>query len=114
MDANETPPSWRDQKTGRFLPGSTGLPGRPKGSRNLIGEAMLADLYADWLQHGAEAIKRVRENRPLEYLRVVAVIVSKCTDLSLEDEMHDAALEGIIEERRQQALAMIAKMREPR
>jgi uncharacterized pyridoxal phosphate-containing UPF0001 family protein len=73
---------------------------------------MLADLYADWLQHGAEAIKRVRENRPVEYLRIVAMVVSKCVDLSMDGEMRDAAVEQFIEERRQQALAMIAKMDE--
>jgi hypothetical protein len=33
--------------------------------------------------------------------------------LSLDSEMRDAAVEQFIEERRQQALAMIAKMREP-
>jgi hypothetical protein len=43
------------------------------------------------------------------------MIVSKAEDLSgVADGMHNAALEEIIEERRQQALAMIAKMREPR
>jgi hypothetical protein len=42
------------------------------------------------------------------------MIVSKAEDLSgIADSMHDAAVEQIIEERRQQALAMIAKMREP-
>jgi hypothetical protein len=50
--------------------------------------------------------------RPVEYLKVVAVIVSKCTDLSLSDDMRDAALEEIIEERRQAALLQIEKMRE--
>jgi len=47
----------------------------------------------------------------VEYLKVVAVIVSKCGDLSSVDDMRDAAVEQLIEERRQQALLMIAKMR---
>jgi hypothetical protein len=38
---------------------------------------------------------------------------SKCGDLSSADDMRDAAVEQFIEERRQQALAMIEKMREP-
>jgi hypothetical protein len=46
-------------------------------------------------------------------LKVVAVIVSKCGDLSSADDMRDAAVEQFIEERRQQALKMIAKMDEP-
>jgi hypothetical protein len=102
---------WRDSK-GRFVPGNPGLPGRPKGSRNLLADAMIDDLYKDWQEHGIQAIRAARENRPVEYLKVVAVIVSKCGDLSLADDMRDAAVEQFIEERRQQALA-IEKMREP-
>lgn len=33
----------RDPKTGRFLQGTTGLPGRPKGARNKLAEAMIDD-----------------------------------------------------------------------
>jgi uncharacterized pyridoxal phosphate-containing UPF0001 family protein len=74
---------------------------------------MIDDLYRDWKEHGIQAIRAARESRPVEYLKVVAVIVSKCGDLSAADDMRDAAVEQFIEERRQQALAMIAKMREP-
>jgi len=109
---SETPPSWRDSN-GRFIPGNPGLPGRPKGSRNLLADAMIEDLYQDWKGHGIQAIRAARESRPVEYLKVVAVIVSKAEDLSgRADDMRDAAIEEFIEERRQQALAMIAKMRE--
>jgi hypothetical protein len=63
--------------------------------------------------HGIQAIRAARESRPVEYLKVVAVIVSKAEDLSgRADDMRDAAIEEFIEERRQQALAMIAKMDE--
>jgi hypothetical protein len=106
---SETPPSWRDSN-GRFIPGNPGLPGRPKGSRNMLADAMIDDLYRDWKEYGIQAIRAVRESRPAEYLKVVAVIVSKCTDLSLSDDMGDAAVEQFIEERRQEALKMIAKM----
>jgi hypothetical protein len=50
--------------------------------------------------------------RPADYLRIVALIVSKC-DINLDDEMRDAAVEQFIEERRQAALLTIAKMDEP-
>jgi hypothetical protein len=106
---DEMQPPWRDQK-GRFLPGNPGLPGRPKGSRNMLADAMIDDLYRDWKEHGIQAIRAARESR--EYLKVVAVIVSKCGDLSSADDMRDAAVEQFIEERRQQALKMIAKMDE--
>jgi hypothetical protein len=39
--------------------------------------------------------------------------VSKCEDLSLADDMRDAAVEQFIEKRRQEALKMIANMSEP-
>jgi hypothetical protein len=112
----------RDPKTGRFLvghssvghrflPGNSGLPGRPKGARNKLAEAMIDDLYQDWKAHGIEAIREVRETRPADYLKIVAMVVSKCVDLSMDNEMRDADLEQFIEERRQQAALLIAKMR---
>jgi hypothetical protein len=97
---------------GGSLPGNSGLPGRPKGARNKLAEAMIEDLYADWKEHGIQAIREVRETRPANYLKIVAMVVSKCVDLSMDDEMRDAAVEQFIEERRQQALLMIEKMRE--
>jgi len=36
---------------------------------------MLADLYADWCEHGAEAIRQVREDDPAAYLKVIAFLV---------------------------------------
>jgi len=102
----------RDAKTGRFLQGTTGLPGRPKGSRNKLAEAMIEDLYQDWKEHGIQAIRECRERRPSDYLRIVAMIVSKATE-DFTDDMRDAAMEEFIEERRQKAALLIAKMREP-
>ena len=100
----------RDEKTGRFLVGNVPPGGRPKGSRNKLAEAMIDDLYHHWLERGAEAIQEVFQTRPADYLKIVAMIVSKCENLSLDGEMRDAALERYIEERRQKALLMIAKM----
>jgi hypothetical protein len=100
------------EENGRFIAGHS--VGRPKGARNKLAEAMIDDLYVDWKAHGIQAIRDVRETRPADYLKIVAMIVSKAEDLSLDSEIRDAAVEQIIEERRQQALAMIAKMREPR
>jgi hypothetical protein len=76
-----------------------------------LAEAMIDDLYRDWKAHGIQAIRETRETSPADYLRIVAMIISKC-DVNLADDMHDAALEQFIEERRQKALLTIAKMRE--
>jgi Bifunctional DNA primase/polymerase, N-terminal len=98
-----------------FLPRTLcfGRPSKPRShSRNLLSEALIADLYEDWLKHGMAAIRKVREERPADYLKVVALLVSKCEDLGA-DVSRNAELLQVIEERRQKAAAQIAKMREP-
>lgn len=60
---------------GRFVRGNSGGPGRPKGSRNRLGEEFLGDLYADWVEHGRGVIAEVRERSPVAYLRIVAGLV---------------------------------------
>lgn len=56
----------------QFKPGN---PGRPKGSRNKLGEHFIAALCADFEAHGARVIARVREEEPGVYLRVIARVV---------------------------------------
>jgi hypothetical protein len=62
---------------GRFVSGNSGGPGRPKGSRNRLGEEFLSDLYADWTEHGASVIAEVRERNPVAYLRTVAGLLPR-------------------------------------
>lgn len=82
----------KDEK-GRFLQGNTGNPnGRPKGSRNKLGEAFLTDLYADWQDHGVEVIARVRDEKPDAYLKVVASILPK------QLEIKEGAFDGLGDE----------------
>lgn len=71
----EVPAEQRDDK-GRFLTGNNGG-GRPKGSRVKLGEAFLSDLMADWEDHGAKAIKDMREEKPGDYVKVVAATLPK-------------------------------------
>jgi hypothetical protein len=75
--------------------GQSGNPaGRPKGSRNKLGEAFVADLYADWIEHGIEAVQKVRQDRPHDYLKVIASILPKDLHVKVSefDEMSDADL----------------------
>jgi hypothetical protein len=74
MDANAKPEQGAD---GRFLAGNSGNGGRPKGSRNKLGEDFLNVLAADFEQHGQRVIEKVRETKPEAYLRVVADLLPK-------------------------------------
>src|SRR5208283_5305736 len=63
---------------GQFLQGVSGnAAGRPKGSRNRVGEAFLEALAADFDAHGAEAIAECRLTNPAVYIRVVASLMPK-------------------------------------
>ncbi len=61
-----------------FQPGQIPNPkGRPKGSRNKLGEAFIAALHDDFEQHGVSVIVQVREEKPDQYLKVIASILPK-------------------------------------
>ncbi|CAM2193242.1 protein of unknown function [Paraburkholderia kururiensis] len=83
---------------GRFLPGFVHSPGRPKGSRNKLGEDFLSKLQADFQQHGAEVIQKVREEKPDVYLKVVASILPQQVEVRVDplEEMSDAELDRYI------------------
>jgi putative ABC transport system substrate-binding protein len=68
------------------------------GSRHKISETFIAALHEDFVQHGACAIQRVREERPADYVRVVASLIPKelhVQSAPLED-MSDDELMDII------------------
>lgn len=75
--------SQTDEK-GRFVTGSKGGPGRSKGSRNKLGEAFVQALYNDFETFGVGVIERVREEKPDQYLKVVASLLPK--ELKITDE----------------------------
>jgi hypothetical protein len=98
------PKPQQDEK-GRFVPGNNGGSGRPKGSRNQLGEAFIADFYVDWQAHGVATIEAVRERSPVDYLKVVASILPKDLNMkvsaveSMTDEELDAAIARLLAER---------------
>ena len=66
----------------RFKPGN---PGRPKGSRNKLGEAFLEAMHEDFKANGVEAIIKVREEKPDQYLKVIASILPKELNVNVND-----------------------------
>ncbi|MBX5143199.1 hypothetical protein HJB79_31315 [Rhizobium lentis] len=78
-----------------WAPGQSGNPaGRPKGSRNKLGEQFIEDLYADWQANGVETLQRVREEKPDQYLKVVASILPKDLNVNINqmDDLTDDQL----------------------
>jgi hypothetical protein len=73
----------RDPKTGQFVKGYEGGPGRQRGSRNRLTEQFLSDLCHEWELSGAAALKEIAKTSPVDYVRVVAALVPHRVDASL-------------------------------
>lgn len=86
----------------QFKPGN---PGRPKGSRNKLGEHFIAALCADFEAHGARVIERVREEEPSVYLRVIARVVPP----SMLVQQHESVVSALSDE---EVLAYLAALDE--
>jgi hypothetical protein len=56
---------------------SKGQGGRSKGVKNRLSHAFLTALVEDFEQHGEEAIKICRVEKPNEYLRVIAHLMPR-------------------------------------
>ena len=77
--------------------------GRPKGSRNRLSEAFVADMCLAWEENGIGAIERVVAERPADFLKVVAGILPKemhNKDTTLDDMSHDDVIETLAAVRR--------------
>src|SRR3954452_12522100 len=81
----------RDLGTGRFVPGNSGFGGRPKGSRNKLGEAFLEDLRDAWNEHGASALARCAREEPGTFCRIVSGLLPKTIDLNVDINVGDFA-----------------------
>ena len=77
--------------------------GRPKGSRNKLSETFLAAMADDFLPHGEGVIQKVREERPHDYLKIIASPLPKQIELGSDKpsrEMTDEELTAIIRDGR--------------
>lgn len=80
-----------------FEPGNNANPfGRPKGSRNKLGEAFIEALHEDFAKGGIKAIERVRTEDPAAYMRVVAGILPKEFKIETTSDLTDEQLDARI------------------
>jgi hypothetical protein len=99
----------------KWTPGQSGNElGRPKGAKNRLQSDFLHALAEDFRQHGMEAIRIMRVERPAEYVKVVASLMPKellvtqdsaLTDLS--DEQLEHALAKVLREKAERAITVI-------
>ena len=84
-----------------------GRGGRPLGSRTKLCKRLLEDLFADWQENGATALKIMSRERPAEYVRVMCSILPKemLFETGSVSELADDELDHMIEMLRQRALA---------
>ena len=99
--ATETVPDTTGKKLTTFQAGAEwkgNAKGRPKGSRNKLGEDFISALQESFSQHGPATIEQVRTERPHEYLKVVASILPKELNVRTDalNEMSDDDLAAIL------------------
>ena len=74
------------EKPYQFQPGnSIGAAGRPKGSRNKLSEAFLADVNALWLTHGNQALRDMLADSPAKFCQMVQLVVPKSLEVDSLD-----------------------------
>ena len=72
-----------------WKPGQSGNPaGRPKGSRHKLSEDFIRALAEDFENHGKDAIVKMREDRPGDYIKVIASLVPKDLNLNVNEYEH--------------------------
>lgn len=86
--------------TKNLIPAKKGEPsrnpkGRPKGSRNKLGEAFLADFLAEWEKSGAAALQRVALTEPATFIKVAASILPKHINVETDTPELDKFLRGL-------------------
>lgn len=90
MTADNTPEKQGNLQSA-WRPGQSGNPaGRPKGARSKLGEDFVAALREDFTVHGVAAIQKMREEKPGDYIRVIASLLPKELDVQANLTLADA------------------------
>lgn len=81
-DTPKTAPSGRERSLANlkpaWKPGQSGNPaGRPKGARSILTESFCQAVLDDFEENGPEAIRVMRAEKPNEYAKMIASILTK-------------------------------------
>jgi hypothetical protein len=89
-----------------------GQGGRMKGARNRLSHTFLEALQKDFAEHGEEAIKICRIERPAEYCKMVAGLMPREIDFTHNTltEIDDDQLTGFIEYVRAQLAGRVERI----
>jgi hypothetical protein len=100
----------RDGKTGQFVKGFSGGPGRRVGSRNKLGEQFVADLKTVWEEAGIDALRRCARDDATGFCRIIAGLMPRSVDLNMT-----AAVDAVsFAERFRAACAMLGNEPQPK
>jgi hypothetical protein len=101
LNAKSNPTYSPKRINGKFAPGCSGNPGGSlEATRRSFNKDFLLALAADFKQHGASAIARVRKQQPATYVKVCALLVPREMRLEYNQSvkaMSDQELEAAIE-----------------
>jgi Family of unknown function (DUF5681) len=102
----------------KWAPGESGNPvGRPAGVKNRLQGDFLHALAEDFREHGREAIRIMRIEKPAEYVKVFASLMPRELLLTqdnalteLTDEQLEHALHKVLREKAERAITVIPEV----
>ena len=103
----KTDPTYSPKRiNGKFAPGYSGNPGGSlEATRRSFNKDFLLALAADFKQHGASAIAKVRKQQPAAYMKICALLVPR--EMRIE---HSGGVKAMSDEQLEQGIEAIKAM----